>query len=161
VKITLRQLVSHVSGIRSTEDRDFKKVYNFQNATQTLTMFANEPLIAKPETKFYYSNFGWQLIGAIVESVTNQRYETLINEMFLKLGMKSTRMERRSAIIANRSRHYSARDKTQKFKLHTNDITDDLRPFPNWPCGAGLSTVPDLLTYTNVLLNSYKKEGII
>ncbi len=66
---------------RSTEDRDFKKVYNFQNATQTLIMFANEPLIAKPETKFYYSNFGWQLIGAIVESVTNQRYETLINDV--------------------------------------------------------------------------------
>ncbi len=81
--------------------------------------------------------------------------------MFLKLGMKSTRMKRRSVIIANRSRHYSAIDKTQKFELHTNDIIDDLRSFPNWPCGAGLSTVLDLLTYTNVLLNSYKKGGII
>jgi len=161
VKITLRQLVTHVSGLRSTEDTDLDKVYNFQNATQTLVMFTNDSLIAKPETEFYYSNYGWQLIGAIVESVTNQRYETLINEMFHNLGMNSTRMESRSAIIAHRSRHYLGVNKTQKFRLQRSGIIDDLRPFPNWACGASLSTAPDLLTYANVLLNSYKKGGII
>jgi len=161
VKITLRQLVSHVSGLRSTEDTDFEKVYNFQNVTQTLVMFANDPLIAKPETEFYYSNFGWQLIGAIVESVTNQRYETLINEMFHKLGMNNTRMESRSAIIPNRSRNYLGVNKTEKFRLQRSEIIEELKHFPNGACGAGVSTAPDLLTHANVLLNSYKKGGTV
>ena len=122
-------------------------------------MFAKDPLLSKPGTQFYYSNFGWHLIGAIVESVTHQRYETLINEMFIKLGMNSTRMESRSPVIPHRSQYYSAVKKNNMFELRNADIIDELRPFPNLPCDAGLSTVPDLLSYANVLLRSYKKGG--
>jgi CubicO group peptidase (beta-lactamase class C family) len=163
VKITLRELISMRGGIRtSDEEKDFRQIHNYHNVTETLKYFANDSLVAKPGTKFYYSNFGWHLIGAILESVTQQNYEVLMHNMFNHLKMNSSRLSRREAIIPHRSRQYTRKRTSdgKHYTLHSAAVLEDLgRPLPWLPMGAVSTSVPDLLTFTHVMINSFKNNG--
>jgi serine beta-lactamase-like protein LACTB len=70
VTITVKQVISHTAGLRVTDIiKDAKKIFIFKNVTQTVEQFKDEPLISEPGTKFNYSNYGFQILGAIIESV--------------------------------------------------------------------------------------------
>ena len=43
-------------------------------------LYLNENPIYKPETKYDYSNFGYVIIGAILEKITNKEYYQIIDE---------------------------------------------------------------------------------
>jgi CubicO group peptidase (beta-lactamase class C family) len=154
--------MSMTGGIRSTEDlRDFRRILDCHNVTDTLAYFRGDPLVAKPGTKFYYSNWGWHLIGAIMESVTGQDFEVNMNDLFAEFHMNSTRLSRHELIIPHRIRPYT-RTRTPDKKhwiLKSAALIEDLgRPLPWLPMGGIITSVPDLLTFTNIMLNSYSKN---
>jgi serine beta-lactamase-like protein LACTB len=177
VTITVKQLMSHTAGLRvSKVPDDFEKIYNFKNVTQTIGQLRDEPLTFEPGTNFNYSNFGFQIIGAIIESVLNETYENAINNMFKELDMSFTFAERHEMIIPHRV-HYYMRSDVPYFQYSSNPtksnvsilnslIIDDLLSLEAyWPAGGLVSTVPDLLKFGNYMLNSYKgvndsKSGI-
>ncbi len=75
VTITVKQVMSHTAGLRVTKIRDdFKNIYNLKNVTQNVELFKDELLIFEPGTKSNYSNYGFQIIRAIIESVLNETY---------------------------------------------------------------------------------------
>jgi serine beta-lactamase-like protein LACTB, mitochondrial len=158
VTITLKQVMSHTAGLRvSIFPDDFLHVYTRNNVTETLAQFKDEPLIHEPGTTYNYSNYGFQVVGAIIESVLNEPYESAITKMFhVDLGMTSTFPERREQIIPHRARYYMKNDYTN-MQLRNAHIVDDLEIFELWwPCGGLLSTVPDLLQFGNIMLSSFK-----
>jgi serine beta-lactamase-like protein LACTB len=166
VTITVKQVMSHMAGLRITKiPDDFERIYDFKNVTQTISQFKNEPLIHEPGNGFNYSNYGFQIIGAIIESVMNESYESAINKMFKELGMSSTYAERHDMIIPHRA-HYYMKNTSPDLKNNKNVtkvellnamIIDDLVSLEaQWPCGGIVSTVPDLLKFGNYMLNSYK-----
>lgn len=108
VTITLRHLITHMSGIRTTNEADLMHDFEFRitNSTQTVAFFANDPLLFKPGSKFYYSNSGWNLIGAIVEAVENKSYDHIIREYMDKLGMKHSLMDTRLELVRHRASNY-------------------------------------------------------
>ncbi len=124
-----------------------------------MEQFKDDPLISEPGTNFNYSNYGFQIIGAIIESVLNETYENAMNKMFKELGMSSTFAERHEMIIPHRVRYYMKSDSfyIQYFQNTTNStkvqllnslIIDDLLSLEaNWPSGGLVSTVPDLLKF--------------
>ena len=76
-KITARMILSHSSGLPILR--------GFYNDKLTL--------IAAPQTRFYYSNEGMNLLGLVVEEHTGQKLETLVDELvFAPLGMKRSGM---------------------------------------------------------------------
>jgi serine beta-lactamase-like protein LACTB len=166
VTITVKQVISHTAGLRVTKISEyFKKIYNFKNVTQTLEQFKDDPLISEPGTNFNYSNYGFQIIGAIIESVLNETYENAMNKMFKELGMNSTFAERHDMIIHRRARYYLLNNSPiyenlnniTKVKVLNAPIIDDLVSLEaQWPSGGLVSTVPDLLKFGNHMLNSYK-----
>jgi CubicO group peptidase (beta-lactamase class C family) len=169
VTITVKQVMSHTAGLRVTKlPDDSEKIYYFKNVTETVGQFKDEPLIFEPGTKFEYSNYGFQIIGAIIESVLNETYENAMNKMFKELGMSSTFAERHEMIIPHRVRYYMKSDSffikyfqnttnTKKVELLNALLYDDLVSLEaGWPSGGLVSTVPDLLKFGNYLLNSYK-----
>ena len=150
VTITLGQVMSHTAGLHITEfPQDFLRNLIFNNVTETIELFKDEPLIFAPGSNWNYSNYGFQVVGAIIESVLNETYESAINKMFKKLEMNSTFCERREQIIRHRARYYML-DTSQKEmpKLHNNPIFTELVSFEGWwPAGGIISTVPDLLKF--------------
>ncbi len=96
--ITVKQVTSYTAGLKDTFD--IQKFHLFNNITQNVVQFNDEP-----GSKFEYSYYGFQIIGAIIESVLNETFENAINKMFKELGMSSTFTERRGKIIFHRVRY--------------------------------------------------------
>lgn len=90
--ITLRQLLSHTSGIRDYWPQDYVPPMMLEPITteQLLERFATQPLDFEPGTQYQYSNTGYVLAGAIVEKVSGRSLtEFLEKRVFEPLGMKS------------------------------------------------------------------------
>jgi serine beta-lactamase-like protein LACTB len=155
VNITLKQVMSHTAGLRTTVvPTDFVKVhYERKNVTEVVMELKDEPLRFEPGTDFAYSNYGFQVVGAIIESLMNETYETAITKFFKQIGLKNTFPERIGAIYSKRARYYEKNGN----QLIGKEIWDDLWSFNMWwPSGGLMSTAGDLLKYGNAMIDSSK-----
>lgn len=93
--ITLRQLLSHTSGL----PRDWYKLTGhtlpplFSPVTreEVITSLNSQSLLFKPGTGFSYSNAGFQLLGYVIESITGVPYAEFVHsELVLPLGLLDT-----------------------------------------------------------------------
>ncbi|PWI46932.1 serine hydrolase, partial [Candidatus Heimdallarchaeota archaeon B3_Heim] len=98
--ITLHHLMSHSSGMPSLDTYAFIMVNQGYNANiptlplgtwddfYSLVNEAQSELLSPPESKYYYWNGGFTLLGQIIEKVTGMSYaEYMKQEIFNKLGM--------------------------------------------------------------------------
>lgn len=89
-EITIVNLLTHTSGIS-----DFPDYHNASMlptvVPQVLARYQNKPLEFKPGERLKYSNFGYDLLGAVIEKVSHRLYGKYIEErIFEPLGMHST-----------------------------------------------------------------------
>ena len=85
--ITLRQLLSHTSGLRM----DAEGVYALDPRDGVLRATLAEPLTAAPGERFGYSNAGFQLLAAVCENATGAPLPALADSLFFRpLGMRDT-----------------------------------------------------------------------
>jgi CubicO group peptidase (beta-lactamase class C family) len=101
-KVTIRQMIHHVSGIPDYEEglpalktadgenlelenKDYLSIQEFYDRAKTI------PLFAPPETEFAYSNTAYFLLSQIVEAVSGQSLRKYAQEnIFAKLGMNDS-----------------------------------------------------------------------
>lgn len=88
--ITIRQLLSHISGgwQNNGDDPMFhnKDLTADQLISHTLN---NQPLKNKPGTAYAYSNFGYCVLGRVIEKVTGKPYEKyMLSEILRPAGVK-------------------------------------------------------------------------
>jgi CubicO group peptidase (beta-lactamase class C family) len=83
--ITLHQLLTHTSGIRDSGSDD----YDLVSSEQALNRILSTPLGQVGE--FSYSNDGYSLLAAIIESISGQTYEEYLNQtLFIPADMFET-----------------------------------------------------------------------
>lgn len=144
--ITTRELAGHLAGIRHYRPgdvHDANRTDHYTTATQALTVFAQDPLLFPPGTQFFYSSFGWNLVGAVIEGAAGQPYlRYMQQQIWLPLGMTHTYGDRADSLMPNRSRGYQRNGQLIPY--------DDLSS--KYPSGGILSTADDLLLYGNALL---------
>jgi CubicO group peptidase (beta-lactamase class C family) len=89
--ITIRQLLSHTSGLGGLFDRpNYPEGHVFRTATERLAVFAAEPLYFAPGAQWSYSNEGFETLGAIIEVKTGMRYSDYIRRhVLLAAGMQT------------------------------------------------------------------------
>lgn len=145
--ITTRELAGHLAGIRHYrpgDPHDVVRTEHYQTATQALVTFQDDPLLFEPGTHYFYSSFGWNLIGAVIEGVTGDTYLHYMQQtIWLPLGMTHTYGDRADSLMPDRSRFYGATGRPAP--------PDDLSC--KYPSGGLLSTAEDLLKYGNALLD--------
>jgi D-alanyl-D-alanine carboxypeptidase len=93
-KITIRQLLSMKSGLGpgllATEPGE-KKLVTGCTEKDVLAAGASQPPVAPPGTKWVYSNYGYDLLGRVVELTTGQRVSTAIQRRIARpLGLHRT-----------------------------------------------------------------------
>jgi len=54
---------------------------HFASMEESLHIFAADPLVAKPGTKFNYSTYGYTLVGCVLEGAASQKYVTMYATM--------------------------------------------------------------------------------
>jgi len=90
--VTVRQLLSHTSGIRDYWPQDYVPPRMLESITTEALIddWARQPLDFDPGSKWQYSNTGYVVAGAIVEKVSGKPLMGFLRErIFEPLGMQS------------------------------------------------------------------------
>ena len=106
--VTVRQILGHLGGI--SHYKDYAKEGHFKDHKSTreaIAVFENFDLVAEPGTRFNYSSYGYNLLGAVIEGASGQSYGDYMRENIWKpLEMNDIRMDSPRDIIPNRVRGY-------------------------------------------------------
>jgi CubicO group peptidase (beta-lactamase class C family) len=146
--ITIRQLLGHIGGIshyNNYEREGHIKVH--KNTREALAIFQDFPLVAEPGTRYNYSTYGYNLLGAVVEGASGQPYgEYIKKHIFDPLGMTNSRLDDPMDIIPNRVRGY----RLIEGQLKNSEFVNISSRFAG---GGTRSTVVDLLKYAIGILD--------
>lgn len=155
--ITVRQLLQHLAGISHYKNYDAEGHFRDHKDTKAaLDVFKDFDLVAEPGTRYQYSSYGYNLLGAVVEGACKCRFgDFMTNEVWKPLGMTSTRMEDPRAIIPHRARGYVLRD-GQIVNSEYVDISS------RFGAGGTRSTVIDMLKFVTGLSDGklLKRESL-
>lgn len=91
--ITLRDLLTHTSGLPTQPPKEIADLYARMNLSlaDAVKIYAKVPLDFEPGTKWQYSNMGIDTLGRIIEVVSGQAFEKFLAERILiPLGMKDS-----------------------------------------------------------------------
>ena len=91
-RITLRQLLSHTSGLQDfwPQDYSFQDMESATTPQHIVDKWAKKPLDFEPGTRWQYSNTGYVVAGMIAEKVSGQPLLTYLHrKIFDPLGMTS------------------------------------------------------------------------
>ena len=109
--VTIRQLLTHTSGIPSYTDVDewFKLIPQELTNDEVLALVKDKPFDFKPGEKHKYNNTAYYMLGMIIEKVSGKTYaEHMEQEFFKPLGLERTTYGFNSPIIKNRAKGYGA-----------------------------------------------------
>jgi CubicO group peptidase (beta-lactamase class C family) len=110
--ITTRELLGHLGGIRHYNpdgkgDIPDDSAKHFVSMEESLQIFASDPLVAKPGTKFQYSTYGYTVLGCVLEGASSEKYVDYVKEnVFEPAGMAETEADNFFAVIPHRTRWY-------------------------------------------------------
>jgi CubicO group peptidase (beta-lactamase class C family) len=99
--VTIRQLMSHGAGIiRDGQNSSFWQLERpFPNAKQLKEEILQSDLVIDNNTKLKYSNFGYSLLGLLIESISGKTYNNYVLENISEpLGLKNTGPDYKSEI---------------------------------------------------------------
>ncbi len=144
--VTIRQLLGHLGGIPHYVDRAKEQhIKEHKTTRETIAIFENFPLVAEPGTKWSYSSYGYDLLGAAIEEVSQQSYGDYMREhVWEPAGMTATRMDDPLALIPNRVRGYQL----VNGQLRNSEFIDVSSRFA---AGGTRGTVRDLLRFMQAL----------
>lgn len=106
--VTVRQLLGHIGGISHYQDYDKEGHFkDRKNTREAIAVFENFDLINEPGTRYSYSSYGYNLLGAVIEGASEMPYGKYMTENVWKpLGMATTVMDNPYELIPNRVRGY-------------------------------------------------------
>lgn len=139
--VTIRQLAGHLGGIRHYEGNEFWNNERYESVRDGLAVFMENPMSHDPGTRFLYSSYGINILGAVIEAVSDQDFlEVMTARIFRPLGMKDTVADDPAAIIKGRARPYSVVDGRL---VNSPPVNNSYK----WPSGGFLSTTEDLVVF--------------
>ncbi|MFM9861979.1 MAG: serine hydrolase domain-containing protein [Micropepsaceae bacterium] len=153
--ITARQLLSHQAGIRHYNAAltpptfsEFGSTTQYDRTIDGLAVFANDPLLFKPDTDFAYSTYGYTLLSAVMEAAAGKPFLDLMQaELFTPLALANTGADDKRNPVPGRAADY------QNF-MRDGAVTP--APFTNssgkWAGGGFRATPADLATFGAALL---------
>ncbi len=149
--VTLRQVMGHLAGVRS-DSGDEGPLFSerCERPVDALQYFKDRPLVFEPGTQYRYSNYGWILVSAAVEDVTNEPFLSFMRKkIFGLLGMDHTQADSAPDPIPDRATFYFPR-----FAANPRYGPDLMRPL-DYSCYAGssvfLSTPSDLVRFAQAI----------
>lgn len=159
--ITLRDLLTHTSGLPGAYPAGLADVYQKRNRTlnETTLVISQQPLEFEPGTRWAYCNAGIDTLGRVVEVVSGMPFEKFLQErVFTPLKMTSTVFYPNDDQLAMLAVTYGIKD--GKLIPAQNLIVDHVKQGKHpIPAGGLFSTGPDLARLYRMMLNRGELEG--
>ncbi|WP_456438209.1 serine hydrolase domain-containing protein [Psychroserpens sp.] len=149
-QITTKHILSHTSGLDAYKnDKEVENKIDYKTLKEAYGVFKNRELRFDPGTEFYYTSYGYVVLGLLIEEVSGMTYETYMKEnIWDTIGMTNTGVEKLEVERENSSTLYH-KQKKGKFKVaKPNNLSNRV------PGGGLYSTAADLLIFGNALLNN-------
>ena len=150
--ITARALLGHLGGIRHYNsdgkgDIPEDSARHFASMEESLQIFALDPLVAKPGTKFNYSTYGYTLLGCVLEGAASQKYVDYVREnVFTPAGMLHTQADDFFAVVPHRTRWYH---KDKSGVVRNAGVLDSSYKIPG---GGLISSADDMARFETAIL---------
>ncbi len=110
--ISVRQILTHTSGIRHYQDGEFGegdvlRYQQFDDIEKASRRWMNDALLFTPGQYWRYSSYATNLLHALVERVSGEGFETYLRRhVWEQAGMLDTQFDLPSRIVQRRSRGY-------------------------------------------------------
>jgi serine beta-lactamase-like protein LACTB len=134
--ITPRLLAAHLAGIRHWGGERNAALYarHIDDVHDVLALFKDDTLVAPPGTRESYSSYGYNLLGAAIQSASGVKYQDYVNrEVISRLGLGNTGFDDVRRVQPNRARRYSyfhpwtfAVDSTAVYRVPDWDYTHNM-----------------------------------
>ncbi|PKV42948.1 CubicO group peptidase (beta-lactamase class C family) [Janthinobacterium sp. 61] len=140
--VTVRQLLGHLGGIDAYRNSQVEQHFKEHKDTrQSIAVFEQFDLIAEPGTRFRYTSYGYNLLGAVIEGASGESYGGYMRRhVWGPLGMDATVLDDPDAVIAHRVRGYRLAGK----ELKNSEFVDISSRFS---AGGTRASVPDMLAF--------------
>ncbi len=105
--VTPRQLLSHLGGIRDEVDDERDSTRHYAHFRDAFHVFKDDPLVCEPGTRHIDSSYGYNLLGAAVETASGAPFAGYLRgQVFRRSGMNTARPDDSEAVIFRRARGY-------------------------------------------------------
>jgi D-alanyl-D-alanine carboxypeptidase len=145
-RVTIRQLLTHTGGTGDIFGPEYE-AHHLETRTLTdyVKLYGNRPLGFEPGSKAEYSNYGFILLGRLIEIVSGEDYQAYVQKHILApAGMTHTDSRPEVDHVPGRAIGYAK----GPGGLQPNTPT---QPWSGTSAGGGYSTVGDLLLFANAL----------
>lgn len=149
-EITVEQVAGHIAGIRHYRGNEFMSDKIYTSITEGLEIFKDDTLLFEPGTDYSYSSYGWNLISAVIEGASGQKFlPFMTDEVFGPLNMPNTMPDYANQDIPNRTLFYEYNDSTD-----TNEEAPYVDNSYKWAGGGFLSTTEDMTHFGKAHLSA-------
>ena len=106
--VTARLLLGHQAGVRHYQRQgESTGKQHYFTLQDSLALFKNDPLLHEPGTKYFYSTYGYSVLGCAIEGASGRTFEEYLRDHVLApAGMSRTRLDRIYEIVPERARGY-------------------------------------------------------
>jgi len=146
-KVTIAELLTNTGGTGDIWGPEFDKHRReLRTVHDYIDLYGQRPLRFEPGSRWEYSNYGFILLGAVIEKVSGETYYDYVREhVYIPAGMTSTGSGTEDKAIPNLSVDYTKMGATHWIP-NTDTPTNG-----GTPAGGGFSTAGDLLRFANAL----------
>jgi D-alanyl-D-alanine carboxypeptidase len=113
-EVTIRQLLTHTSGLPSYDAKPEYRSFRLQSHTisELVNWIKPDPYVAEPGAQYFYSNSGYLLLAGIIEKVSGESFRDFLKaRVFDRLGLTGTQVVQDDAtLVPNRAAGYVLRD---------------------------------------------------
>jgi D-alanyl-D-alanine carboxypeptidase len=150
-KVTIHQLLTHTGGTGDIFGPDFDA---HRTKLRTLAdyakLYGNRGLEFEPGSQWAYSNYGFILLGLVIEKVTGRSYFDYVQpHIHAPAGMTRTGSRPEGQAVPGRSIGYTKPPGTNAWAPNTDTL-----PYRGTSAGGGYSTVEDLARFAHALLTN-------
>ncbi len=145
--VTCRLLLGHLGGVRHYRPGEIASNRNYADVAEALHVFADDELLHAPGTKYLYSTYGFNLVGAAIAVAGKASFaDVLQREVLSPAGCTTLVVDDPLRIVRHRAQGYQ----------QTADGLRNARPVDvtNKVPGGGLCSTPtDLVRFAGALLD--------
>ncbi len=145
-KVTIAHLLTHTGGTGDVFGPEFvAHRLELRDTKDVLALFGKRGLAFEPGARFAYSNYGFMLLGAVIEKASGEDYYDYVRaHIFKPAKMTRTDSLPENETVEHRSIGYM--DSPEGLKPNTDTL-----PYRGMPAGGGYSTVEDLARFADAL----------
>ena len=145
-KVTLHQLLTHTGGTGDIFGPEFEaRRLQLRTLQDYVSMLGARGPEFPPGSRHQYSNYGFILLGRVIEVVSGKSYDACVREkIFTPAGMRSTDNLPESAMPPGLAVPYTG---------DPPHSAEDTLPWSGTSAGGGYSTVGDMLKFSRALLS--------